>query len=102
MELDILCRRDWRLPDSLQGPADPYNVIGIFSGHTHHFGQKRPDAGLDVNGDTVFFDNIVINDAEGDGSYGYSIATLTGDELKLHTWDSKSGWRWDYLPYELP
>lgn len=81
-ELNILCRRE-----NTSDPANPYNVLGIFTGHNHYQDRAVIHLGQDVNGNDVSFDNIqfmssgVLNHHQ----YGFSIVTLTGTELKIHT-----------------
>jgi hypothetical protein len=103
LELDVLMRRPLGSGNNVQG--NPYNIIAIFSGHTHDRSHINVYAGLDAHGDSVYFDNQVIDDSgEQHWHYGYSIVTLTGDEMKIHTkfmGDGGSGWRWYTRPIHV-
>lgn len=96
LELDVLCRRDWN--DTLPQPARPYNVLGIFTGHVHEVHHIPVFAGLDVASDSVFFDNITVDDAGADTDYGYSIVELLGTEMKISTMHISHGprYHWTY------
>ncbi|MDY6990533.1 MAG: hypothetical protein SWQ30_21020 [Thermodesulfobacteriota bacterium] len=56
--INVLCRRE----DS-SDPCDPYNVIGIFTGHLHETEMHTIHAGSDTNGNAVTFHNYVVNDS---------------------------------------
>ncbi len=103
LELDVLCRRDWN--DTLPQPARPYNVLGIFSGHVHEVHHMRVFAGLTAEGDSVYFDNISVDDSGADTNYGYSIVELLGDEMKISSMHISHGphYEWTYWtkPYQL-
>jgi hypothetical protein len=103
LELDVLMRRPLGSGDTV--PGNPYNVLGIFTGHCHSSHHFRVFAGLDAQGDSVFFENIIVNDGGSDSNYGYSIVELLGDELKLSTMTISDGpkYRWTYWskPYHL-
>lgn len=96
LELDVLMRRPLGSGNTV--PGNPYNIIAIFSGHTHDRNHIEVYAGLDADSNSVYFDNQIIDDSgEDHWHYGYSIVTLTGDEIKIHTkfmGDGGSGWRW--------
>jgi hypothetical protein len=77
--INVLCRRD----DSTE-PCNPYNVIGIFSGHVHKTDYSSIAAGNDINGDPVTFDNYLVNDAgpgDDDKSTGYFEVVLTDQDI---------------------
>lgn len=90
LELDVLCRRDWN--DTTYQAAQPYNVLGIFTGHVHEEHHWRVFAGLDSQEDSVFFDNIIFNDAGADNSYGFAIVKLLGDTMVISTSNIIGGW----------
>jgi hypothetical protein len=77
-ELNILCRRD-----SADQPCNPYNVVGIFSGHTHARLDVSVDAGVDANGAPVTFNNYVVTSAGTDDQPGYSMVYVRGSENKI-------------------
>lgn len=60
----------------------PYNVLGIFTGHSHGRRQISVYAGVE-NGQDVYFDNYVTDDAAGSGRYGFSIVTLKGAQQQM-------------------
>ena len=103
LELDVLCRRDWN--DTLPQPARPYNVIGILTGHVHEVHHIRVFAGLDAANDSVYFDNITVDDAGANTNFGYSIVELLGDEMKISSMHISHGpqYHWTYWskPYQL-
>lgn len=78
--LNILCQRD-----NANDPANIYNVLGIFTGHVHAQGHYSIPLGQDPNGFPVWFDNYTMMSAGtlDYNQYGFSIVTITGDELKI-------------------
>ena len=91
LELNILCRRR-----STIEPANPYNVLGIFSGHAHKSFHINVPVGKDADGNDVHFNNYVMDDTYGgNGDYGFSIVTLTGSELRIHSKEVGTN-SWDY------
>ena len=92
MEINVLCGRAYY--DS-SGPCNPYNVLGIFTGHNH--GHDLIEV-YPVEGEAFHFDNVVFRDSGAESyHYGYSIVYLTGTQLKIHTKNvgSPSGnWYW--------
>jgi cytolysin (calcineurin-like family phosphatase) len=77
-EIDILCRRD-----SKDQPCNAYNIVGIFSGHTHARIDKSVDAGTDANGKSVTFHNHVIASSGEGKEVGFSIVKILGSQKKL-------------------
>jgi len=78
--INVLCNRDSSDEPCGTEEKPRYNVIGIFSGHTHEVGHKTICAEKDTVGDCVVqFDNYVVNDAgpdsNGDGT-GYTMVHL--------------------------
>lgn len=86
LEINVLCRRE-----NSSDNANPYNVIGIFTGHTHKNKHEVIDAGTDKFGNEVKFDNYVIDDAYGDGGYGFATVSLTESKMELEHHDVKKG-----------
>jgi cytolysin (calcineurin-like family phosphatase) len=74
--INVLCRRT-----AWTDPCNPYNVLGIFSGHDHKTGKKNVNAGADENGNDVVFANYIVNDAGPgtNGSTGYFSVHLDYD-----------------------
>jgi len=85
LELDVLMRRPLGSGNTVQG--NPYNVIGIFTGHNHEQVFSEVYAGMDLNGNSIKFNNLVFNDSGADDNYGFSIITLDGDNnvMKINT-----------------
>ncbi len=86
LEIDVLMRRPLGSGNTV--PGDPYNVLGIFTGHRHDQAFPEIFAGFDAQGDSVIFDNVVFRDSgEASGHFGFSIVILDGDggKLKIHT-----------------
>ena len=80
LEINLLCRRD-----SSHQPCNPYNVIGIFTGHVHQQGHTKIFAGYDADSNEVYFDNFYFDDAGADEYFGYShILFYEGDTMMLH------------------
>ena len=79
LELDLLCRKD------KNGVCNPYNVLGILSGHTHEFGRKKVNTNnIDNNGNTIYFDNYRFTDSGyKDHNFGYAIVTVDGEKLSI-------------------
>jgi len=85
--LNILCRRE-----NKNDVCNPYNVLGIFTGHNHHPQRWiKVYAGTDANGKAVEFENFSMlttaattHDAL---AYGFSVVRLTGDKMYIHTKD---------------
>ncbi len=89
-ELNILCRRE-----NTSDPANPYNVLGIFTGHVHKQGHHSISVGHNADGDAVHFDNYQMMSAGSltDNQYGFSIVILSATELKMNTKNvHKSQW----------
>ncbi len=103
LELDVLMRRP--LGSGTGVPGNPYNVIGIFTGHTHDPIYCDMYAGKDAQGNSVRFDNIVVDDAGEETNFGYSIVQLLGDTMKISRMRISHGpkYRWHYWskPYHL-
>jgi len=108
MMLDVLCRRD--IGPGNNGSCNPYNVIGIFTGHNHWPQQWiKVDAGKDANGNPVQFWDFSMMTAgfnTSDGTYGFSVVQLTGDHMYIHTKAHNDGKNYNqYWPttcYEIP
>lgn len=95
LELDVLCRRDWNIPGG--EPARPYNVLGIFTGHTHDPFHLQVFAGYDAQGEKVYFDNIVVDDAGAEKDhYGYSIVHLDGETMTIDTMNITTGEQYNW------
>jgi len=77
-EINILCRRD-----STDQPCNPYNVVGIFSGHDHLRLDVPIDAGVDASGAPVTFNNYVITSTGTGNEPGYSMVYVRGSENKI-------------------
>jgi hypothetical protein len=92
LELDVLMRRD--LDGDSDGPGNPYNVLGIFTGHCHERGHIAVPAGKDSLGNDVHFDNYFMDDAGANSNYGFSIVDLFGDSMVISTkrFGNPSGW----------
>lgn len=93
LQLDVLMRRPLGSGNTVQG--NPYNVIGIFTGHTHDVEQISVFAGQDTLGNDVHFDNIVVNNAGADIDYGFSIVYLFSDEMRVKTKDCHNN-KWSH------
>ncbi len=84
--LNILCRRpmDVGLDEQL---GNPYNVLAIFTGHTHNQNfDIRPYAGKDTNNVPIHFRNLVLQAAgalDTGGNYGYYLVHFI-DGVKMH------------------
>ena len=85
--INILCRRN-----SSDEPCDPYNILGIFTGHSHYFAHNTVDAGNDAQGNPVTFDDYIVNDAgpnSNGNTSGFYIVTLDGETMKI---DARNDW----------
>lgn len=86
LEIDVLMRRPLGSGDSVKGK--PYNILGIFTGHTHEKEHREVYAGKNLDGDDVYFDNYIVDDAGTDNDhYGFSIVTLKGTEMEIKSKD---------------
>ncbi len=85
----LLCRREHE-----NQIANPYNVLGILTGHVHSQGHSRIFAGFTEDGDKeVWFDNYQFDDSFGDGYYGYShLYVANGDTLYIHYKRNNGSW----------
>jgi len=97
-ELNIFCRRSiFADPETV--PGDPYNIVAIFSGHTHYQDYIKVNAGKDQNGNDIIFDNVVCDDSGAADVYGLSEVhvfenrELTGGTLSITYWERQSS-RW--------
>ncbi|MCK4581546.1 MAG: hypothetical protein KAU10_09345, partial [Dehalococcoidia bacterium] len=90
MEINVLCGRAYY--DS-SGPCNPYNVLGIFTGHNHE--RAWPNV-YPVEEEAFHFNNYVFRDSGAESNhYGFSIVDLTGDKLTIRTKNVSSGeWYW--------
>jgi len=97
---DLLCRKGTLYPDATY--CNPYNVLGIFTGHRHQEKHITISAGQDKEGNDVTFDNYVVDDSgpvDFDHKTGYYIVNLglDGDgnsatmriDRRTHAWDKK-------------
>lgn len=92
LELDILCRRYYSSdsnpkpnPNS-EGIADPYNVLGIFTGHVHQQHVIPISAGKDKNGDNVTFTSYTLPAAgveKDNRDTGYAVVTVNGTKMDI-------------------
>jgi len=95
---DLLCRKGTLYPDATY--CNPYNVLGIFTGHRHQEKHITISAGQDKDGNEVAFDNYVVDDSgpvDFDNKTGFYIVKLglNGDgesaamEIgrKTHSWN---------------
>ena len=81
-ELNILCRRE-----STDDPANPYNIIGIFTGHHHVREHTILDVGHDHYGNEVNFVNyqMMSSGSLTKKQFGFSIVTLEGNLMRIST-----------------
>ena len=97
-ELNIFCRRDL-FDDPQTVPGDPYNIVAIFTGHTHYQDYIQVNAGKDKEGNDIIFDNVVCDDSGSGDVYGLSEVhvfenrELTGGTLSITYWKRESS-RW--------
>lgn len=96
--LNILCGRTY---DNNGAPCNPYNVLGIFTGHVHNPQKPYPvDAGKDAKGNDVSFENFSMFSAaspdtdDGYHAHGYSVVRLTGNKMYIHTKDKYANQFW--------
>ncbi len=74
---DLLCRKGTLYPDATY--CNPYNVLGIFTGHRHQEKHITITAGQDKDGNDVMFDNYVVDDSgpvDFDSKTGFYIVKL--------------------------
>ncbi|MDI6800647.1 MAG: hypothetical protein QMD01_01125 [Thermodesulfovibrionales bacterium] len=96
LEVNVLCRRE-----KSDDPCNPYNVLGIFTGHNHDQDFPPVPGGWDAKGNKVSFQNIVFRDSGAEhGHWGYSIAYLDGVKLKFHT-RNIGGNEWYWKEYDI-
>jgi len=90
LEINVLCRLNINNTDP-NATCNPYNVLGIFTGHNHD------QAFVEIPAYDKSFQNIVFRDSGAEGDhYGYSIVYLDGSKLKIHTKNigGKGEWYW--------
>lgn len=95
LEIDVLMRRPLGSGNTV--PGNPYNVIGIFTGHRHDHAYPEIFAGLDALGDSVYFDNLTMRSTSEHYPYGYAIVHLSADSIRVeakechyNNWDTWS------------
>jgi len=89
MEVNVLCRRDIDKKDP-NAECNPYNILGIFSGHIHSPQNLDIEvyAGKDRNGNDVYFRNFSMR-TSGDtrSATGFSIVHLHGQKITIRSKD---------------
>jgi|GEM_PF-1175068 len=105
-ELNIL-----RRTDNMSQNANPYNIIGIFSGHAHLWDHVQVNAGVDINGDPIVFDNYIMPAAGKDDNsqVGHVTVELTSTNIDIHykndhngTWTTVGKWINTYASADYP
>ncbi|MFH0992151.1 MAG: hypothetical protein V1799_19285 [bacterium] len=87
--LDILCRRYHHRVLSSSAVANPYNVLGIFTGHLHLIDNNKVAAGKDKNSREVYFDNYVLPEAGTDQpAHGFGVVVLDGTTMQMDVYHS--------------
>lgn len=95
-ELNVLCRREKETDLS-----NPYNIIGIFVGHQHNWGQDRVYAGKDSLGKDVYFDQYRFPDVGKDTDhqyfgYGYAVVWLKETQMTID-WRNGNNGKWSHI-----
>jgi len=81
LEINIL-----RRTDNLSQPGNPYNILGIFTGHAHLSDHVSIPAGVDSTGYPISFDNYIIPDVgvDNNSQMGHAIVDLTDNQMTIH------------------
>ena len=86
-EINVLCRRNAK-----SETCNPYNVLGIFSGHNHDRAWPIIDAGMNDQNEKVQFNNYVLRDSGAEqAGFGFSIVQIDGDTLYIRTKNVSAG-----------
>lgn len=96
IELDVFCRRK-----NSSEPCNPYNIIGIFTGHDHKWVHIKVPAGVDAEGNKIYFNNFVMPDVGWDNNNqrGHAIVKLKEDKMII---DVKNRHTNTWNVYEYP
>ncbi|MCK5915570.1 MAG: hypothetical protein KAG92_05480, partial [Deltaproteobacteria bacterium] len=102
---DLLCRKGTLYPDATY--CNPYNVLGIFTGHRHQEKHIAITAGQDKHGNDVIFDNYVVDDSgpvDFDNKTGYYVVKLgldgDGDSAAIRIDRKTHAWNHDRTNFE--